>query len=838
MNTGKRAESGTISQRGRQAAQIFLKRPDAVILLVTLILLTLHLKSTVVDPDWLKPTKAYRYALHMSFQPQEDTVSIATYVPRDSVRQRVLWHSMRSPGLDQKQFESSSGTLSRWTGAGSGNNSGIAYEAFMELKAVRYSLDADIHINALGEAPAAEYLQATEVIPTAHPEIVALWDSIKPAQNHLLLPVLRSIFDYTAGLETLPFKGTTDALTALRLGAASCNGKSRLFVALARLNGIPSRLVGGVILNEGSKKTSHQWVEVHADGQWIPFDPTNGHFAELPEHYMELYRGDESLFKHTASIGFDYLFHIHGETRFSSLHADAMSQYDGTPELQNSIFYSFARALGSLELSHQAIAAIVLMPFCGLVITFLRNMVGLPSFGIFMPMLIASACTFVGIVQGMSAFLVVVFIAFVGHRLLHPWRLLKIPRLAAIISFVNIVVIALLASMDSITQFQIGMLSLFPVIIISFIAEKLHDLSEDSDWLELLKISAGTAVSIGLCYAGLMSSLLLNLFLVFPELYLATIAALIFIGRWTGIRLFELFRFRRILSSGAPVLGINGRNRDIVYRRNRAEDLRTAADKLRSKSILGAAGIPVPKTLKTVSGFAQLSTLSEFFDRYSDFVLKPNAGCQGRGIVVVAGRQEDDFLSAGGRRLSRVELHNHVAEIINGNYSQLGDSDVAYFEERVQQQADLNRLSPSGLCDIRLIITENTLVSAMLRIPTQESNGKANLHQGAIGAAIDLQTGCILSAVHRGKDIDKHPQSGEALTGFLIPHWSQIVSIGMECYAAFSLGYIGVDICIDEHDGPMVLEVNGRPGLEIQNIQQRGFRDDILNPETPYTLIA
>ncbi|MEL7219627.1 MAG: transglutaminase family protein, partial [Pseudomonadota bacterium] len=97
-------------------------------------------------------------------------------------------------------------------------------------------------------------------------------------------------------------------MTALRLGRASCNGKGRLFVALARTNGIPARLVGGVILNEGSKKTSHQWLEVLIEGRWVPFDPTNGHFATLPENYLRLYTGDHALFRHTRNINFDYLF--------------------------------------------------------------------------------------------------------------------------------------------------------------------------------------------------------------------------------------------------------------------------------------------------------------------------------------------------------------------------------------------------------------------------------------------------------------------------------------------------------------------------------------------------
>src|SRR6266508_1041176 len=114
--------------------------------------------------------------------------------------------------------------------------------------------------------------------------------------------------DLASGLTPRAFRGTTDALSALRLGEASCNGKSRLFVALARATGIPARLVGDLILTSGPKKTSHQWVEAYVAGHWVPFCPTNHHFAELPQHYLTLYYGDETLFKHSAEINFDYRF--------------------------------------------------------------------------------------------------------------------------------------------------------------------------------------------------------------------------------------------------------------------------------------------------------------------------------------------------------------------------------------------------------------------------------------------------------------------------------------------------------------------------------------------------
>lgn len=120
-------------------------------------------------------------------------------------------------------------------------------------------------------------------------EIIALTKQVKGNEGGARERIQR-MFDTVQKLKFRPFSGTTDALTALRLGEASCNGKSRLLVALMRASGIPARLVGGVVLESGKKRTSHQWVEAFAGGRWVPFDPTNRHFAELPANYLVLYR--------------------------------------------------------------------------------------------------------------------------------------------------------------------------------------------------------------------------------------------------------------------------------------------------------------------------------------------------------------------------------------------------------------------------------------------------------------------------------------------------------------------------------------------------------------------
>ncbi|NIB44215.1 hypothetical protein HBA55_31740 [Pseudomaricurvus alkylphenolicus] len=795
-------------------------RTEAWLAYIAIVLLLLHVRLVPFEPDAVKPRNIFQFDLMMTFDAAPADTAVSVYLPQPSERQDVFAETVQANHMEQSVYTADSGRISRWIGGRDADS--ISYSAMISSVGYRYEIPAELRINPDLDSSWQPYLRASEAIAVQHPEIQSLWQSISPTDDQSVLQVLQVIYNYTSGLETLPFKGLTDSLTALRLGAASCNGKSRLFVSLARLNGIPARLVGGIVLNEGRKKTSHQWVEVYIENQWVAFDPTNRYFAQLPSHYLELYRGDHSLFSHTANIGFDYSFNIQDQFISPAL-LPHVNEDDAGATVNSSI--NLAALLTQINMPAKTVSIFLMLPICALIITVMRNLMGLKSFGIFMPMLIASACAFVGLGPGLLGFALIVVIAFAAHVLLHPLRLLKIPRLATIISVINLATIALLYTVDRFTDMQFGLMSLFPVIIISFVADKLHDLAEERDWLELAKTIAGTLISIAACYLCLTSALLHGIFAVYPETYLLVLAAQIYMGRWTGIRVAELLRFRNLVNQQFGVMGINARNRDYVARLNSSRELRSAADKLESKTRLRSAGIPVPDTLAEFSEFAQLEQLNEVLSSLQEFVIKPNAGSQGNGILIIKGRQGEQFIGSSGQSISLLSIRRHLTEIINGNYSQLGDSDTAFLEPLIHQHPLLQTIAPYGLCDIRILVSEGRILSAMLRLPTRDSGGKANLHQGAIGAAVDLQTGEISRCQRNGQPLARHPDNQEPLIGVKLPYWQQILDISDKCSQAIPLGYMGIDICLDKERGPLVLEVNGRPGLEIQNVNHFGLYD-------------
>jgi len=112
---------------------------------------------------------------------------------------------------------------------------------------------------------------------------------------------------------------------------------------------------------------------------------------------------------------------------------------------------------------------------------------------------------------------------------------------------------------------------------------------------------------------------------------------------------------------------------------------------------------------------------------------------------------------------------------------------------------------------------------AMLRLPTRQSGGRANLHQGAVGAGINLATGVVHLAECRNRLIDQHPDTGEKIVGFQVPYWTEILSMARRVSAAVQMGYVGVDIVIDRRRGPLLLEANARPGLAIQIANGQGL---------------
>ena len=275
--------------------------------------------------------------------------------------------------------------------------------------------------------------------------------------------------------------------------------------------------------------------------------------------------------------------------------------------------------------------------------------------------------------------------------------------------------------------------------------------------------------------------------------------------------------------STAGVIGINKRNCDYIQVYNPRRYYPLVDDKLRTKQLAINAGIVVPELYGVIEIEHQIRELPEFLKKYPDFALKPAHGTGGEGIEVIVARTRNAYKKANGQLISDEELQHHVSNILNGLFSLGGHEDKAIIECRVKFDPVFDSISYQGVPDIRIIVFLGVPVMAMLRLPTQMSGGKANLHLGALGVGIDLATGRTLLAVWKNTVIHEHPDTHQSIQDFSIPHWDELLMIAAKCATLTGLEYIGVDIVLDRVKGPMLLEMNARPGLSIQIANNTGL---------------
>ena len=271
------------------------------------------------------------------------------------------------------------------------------------------------------------------------------------------------------------------------------------------------------------------------------------------------------------------------------------------------------------------------------------------------------------------------------------------------------------------------------------------------------------------------------------------------------------------------VLGMNQRNVEFVNRYNERRLYPFVDDKLKTKHLAEQADISVPQLYGVIRIHHQVADLPNLLRRHGEFVIKPSMGSEGKGILVIMGRRDGAFIKTNGATVSLTDVNRHVTNILSGLYSLGGRHDKAMIEYRVNFAPIFRRISYLGGPDIRVLVFLGYPVMAMLRLPTSMSDGKANLHQGAVGVGIDVGVGSTASGVCNGKPIRHHPDTGNQFEGLTIPKWYSLLQLAAGCYEMTGLGYFGTDIVLDEEHGPMLLELNARPGLSIQIANAAGL---------------
>lgn len=278
---------------------------------------------------------------------------------------------------------------------------------------------------------------------------------------------------------------------------------------------------------------------------------------------------------------------------------------------------------------------------------------------------------------------------------------------------------------------------------------------------------------------------------------------------------------RRLREIG--LIGIGERNARYVLRYNPRKFYPRVDDKLLTKQLAIATGLPVPELYAVVREEHEIAGLHEKLAGREQFVVKPAHGSGGDGILVITGRRGDKYRRSNSLLMSRGEFEHHLSNGLSGLFSLGGQPDHLLIEYCVQFDPIFDQVSYRGVPDVRIIVFLGYPVMAMIRLPTRMSDGKANLHQGAIGVGIDIPTGITRRGVWGTEIIREHPDTEHSIVGLQIPHWPDLLQMAARCYELSGLGYVGVDFVLDRNLGPMILELNARPGLAIQIANGNGL---------------
>lgn len=269
-----------------------------------------------------------------------------------------------------------------------------------------------------------------------------------------------------------------------------------------------------------------------------------------------------------------------------------------------------------------------------------------------------------------------------------------------------------------------------------------------------------------------------------------------------------------VLFNDKGILGLNARNLQYIRPYNKKKTIRLADDKIKTKKFLSARGIPVPKLFAAIRTKQELEKF-DFNSLPNTFILKPNHGFGGEGIIPISNKRGDNFIKSSGKKITKEELIDQISDILDGRYSISNVGDTAFFEQLIISHESLANYSYRGLPDIRVVVHNLIPVMAMLRLPTKESGGKANLHLGAVGVGIDIAKGECTYIAYKNKIIEEIPGVGP-IKGLKIPYWEDILMVASKCQLITNLGYMAADIAIDKTSGPVLLEINARAGLGVQ----------------------
>lgn len=379
------------------------------------------------------------------------------------------------------------------------------------------------------------------------PEVPSLEEPFQTAMLATVEEVRRQSADIASFTTSLLGRINSSAPTeemALFLNSPDYRGQrvriARVILAGAR---IPSVQVNGFHLADASRTQPVRWLAVHNQREWLFFDPATGQMG-MPENFLVWWVGEDPPIDVDGATLVDLIW---------SIRRNELAALD-LAEQRSAIHAGWLAPFSLFRLPVQAqsvYAVLMLVPVGAFIMILMRNVVGLPSFGTFMPVLIALAFRETGLFAGLLMFTIVVAVGLSLRFYLAKLHLLLVPRLTAVLIIVVFLMVLLSLASHSL-GWEVGLsVGLFPMVILAMIIERMSIVWEERGPSDALKESMGSALIAALAFLVMTLPLVQHLAFVFPELMLVVLGLTILMGRYSGYRLNELIRFR-VLARSSP----------------------------------------------------------------------------------------------------------------------------------------------------------------------------------------------------------------------------------------------------------------------------------------------
>lgn len=374
------------------------------------------------------------------------------------------------------------------------------------------------------------------------PEVPVLAEPFNTAMVTIVEDVRRQSADiasFTSELINRINSASPSEEMALFLNSPDYRGR-RVKIARTLLAGarIPTEQINGFPLSDSTRTRPEPWLAVHNQRQWVYFDPVSGQM-DLPENFLVWWRGDRPPIDVEGATLVDLTWSIRRNELGALDLAEQRALSHGS--------WLAPVSLLNLPVDAQAVYAVLLLvPIGAFIMVLLRNVVGFPSFGTFMPVLIALAFRDTGLVTGLLMFTLVVAAGLSLRFYLAKLHLLLVPRLTAVLIIVVLLMVAL-SLFSHRLGWEVGLsVGLFPMVILAMIIERMSIVWEERGPADALKESAGSALIASLAFFVMTLPIVQHLMFVFPELSLSLLGVTILLGRYSGYRLNELIRFRAL----------------------------------------------------------------------------------------------------------------------------------------------------------------------------------------------------------------------------------------------------------------------------------------------------